>query len=153
MQYALVINDVIESVGGLPSAARRLDTQEWLSPSNGQWTNEEAALCGYLPVTTTPRPPDTATDTHDYSVTLVSGVPTETWTARPKTQAEIDTATAVANEATLSDDLDDALISIQVIIDDTNANINTNPAQRIKDIAKALKKTIRKVNKRFEDTE
>lgn len=62
-------------------------------------------------------------------------------------------ALVAANAATLEDDLDDALLSLQVIIDDTNSNINDNPAARIKDVAKALKKTIRKVNERFEDTE
>lgn len=74
---------------------------------------------------------------------------TENATADAQAQA----ATHAANEASLEDDLDEALISLQVIIDDLNANINDNPAARIKDVAKALKKTIRKVNQRFEDTE
>lgn len=59
------------------------------------------ATLGWLPVTQTPRPADTDTTTHDYSVTLVGGVPTETWTERPKTQAELDAATAATNEAAL----------------------------------------------------
>lgn len=62
-------------------------------------------------------------------------------------------ATYAANEASLAEDLDEALVSLQAIIDDTNANINTNAAARIKDIAKALKKTIRTVSGRFESTE
>jgi thioredoxin-like negative regulator of GroEL len=60
--------------------------------------------------------------------------------------------TQAASAATLKQDLDAALTSLQAIIDDTNANINQNPAQRIKDIARALKKTIRVVNDRFEAT-
>lgn len=61
--------------------------------------------------------------------------------------------TEATNAATLEQELDAALDSLQVILDDTNSNINTNAAARIKDIAKALKKTIRVVNDRFEATE
>ena len=44
---------------------------------------------GWLPVVETPRPEDTETVKHDEAVVLVDGVPTQTWTARPWTQAEL----------------------------------------------------------------
>lgn len=67
--------------------------------------------------------------------------------------ADAQAKTEKQNAETLEQELDAALDSLQVILDDTNSNINTNAAARIKDIAKALKKTIRVVNDRFEATE
>lgn len=84
-----------------PAGAQRLDTGAWVTPPNGVWTDPLAATCGWLPVTVVARPADTPTTTSDYSVTLVGGIPTDTWTARAKTQGEIDAATATANMATL----------------------------------------------------
>jgi hypothetical protein len=79
---------------------------------------------------------------------------------RPYTEAEnadadarATAATEAANEATLEGELDAALTELQVIIDTSNAEINENPAGEIKDIARIVKKTIRKVNERFEATE
>lgn len=60
------------------------------------------AARGWLPVTLTARPADTPTTTTDYAVALVAGVPTETWTSRAKTAAEIAAATAATNRATLT---------------------------------------------------
>jgi hypothetical protein len=60
--------------------------------------------------------------------------------------------TRLKNEESLKQQLDASLDSLQVIIDDSKSNINADPASRIKDIAKALKKTIRVANKRFEGT-
>ncbi len=60
-----------------------------LSPPDGGWTDELAALCGFLPVTDTTQPPDTATTTHDRSVELIEGTPTVVWVERPKTQTEL----------------------------------------------------------------
>ena len=102
MTYALVISGVIQSTRNTPPpAARRLDTGAWVTPLDGVWTAPLAAACGWLPVTVVTRPADTATHTSDYSVTLVGGVPTDTWTARVKTQAEVDAATSSTNEAAL----------------------------------------------------
>lgn len=96
-------------------------------------------------------------ETRTYTARDVSGTVTE---QRPYTTAENEDAdaratavTEAANEATLEDELDAALSELQVIIDTTNAEINSNPAGEIKDIARVLKKTIRKVNERFEATE
>jgi hypothetical protein len=62
-------------------------------------------------------------------------------------------AQAEANSAEITSDLDQALTDLQVIIDSDNATINDNPAGEIKDIARVVKKAIRKINERFEATE
>lgn len=76
-----------------------------------------------------------------------------TATEHAEADARAAAATAAANEDTLETELDAALLELQVIIDSTNADINANPAGEIKDLARVLKKTIRKVNERFEATE
>lgn len=88
-QYALVIDGTIESVGGLPRAARRLDTQEWVTPLNGVWTTEQAEACGYFYVVPAVTPPDTDTETWISSIELVAGTPRQVWTARPWTEQEL----------------------------------------------------------------
>ena len=87
MTYAHITAGAIDpgSIGSLP----RLwwDGSRWWDWRDNTTT---AAGRGWLPVTDTPRPADTATTTTDYSVTLVGGVPTVTWTPRPWTPAELD---------------------------------------------------------------
>lgn len=99
--YALILDSAIQSVGRLPAAARRLDTGEWVCPPNRDWTDEQAALCGYLPVTDVARPADTATDTWTRSVELVAGAPTVVWTARPWTADELAAQQAEANRTAI----------------------------------------------------
>ena len=89
MTYALIQSGTITATGQLPRGARRLDTGQWVTPPQGAWTLELAAACGWLPVAEAPRPADTATTTSDYSVQLVAGVPTQQWTVRPWTEAEL----------------------------------------------------------------
>lgn len=98
--YALVVANAIQSVGGLPASARRLDTQEWvMGLADADPTFQQA--CGYYPVTDTARPSDTATDTFDRSVQLVAGVPTVVWTQRPMTAPELANVTANTNRTTI----------------------------------------------------
>lgn len=98
--YALVISNAIQSVGGLPASARRLDTQEWvMGLATADPTFQQA--CGYFPVTDVPRPADTATDTFDRSVQLVNGTPTVVWTQRPLTADELANVTANTNRTTI----------------------------------------------------
>lgn len=56
----------------------------------------------------------------------------------------------IANERTIEQALADSLATLQAIIDDTNANINANPAQRIKDLARSQRRVIRLVIRRFD---
>lgn len=94
MTYALVDNPdsptVIQEVRGpRREETKLLDGTTLRRPADG-WTDLQLRRCGLLPVATVPKPADTATTTHDLTVELVSGVPTQVWTERPKTQAELD---------------------------------------------------------------
>ncbi len=80
----------------------KLSDGRQLGPPEAGWTNELAALCGFVPVATKPRPDDTSTQTSDRSVVLVAGTPTEQWTVRAKSAAELDNDT----HATVSADLE-----------------------------------------------
>lgn len=54
--------------------------------------------------------------------------------------------TSTANEADIGNKIETVdMPAMQAILDDTNANINANPAARIKDIAKAIRRLDRKV--------
>lgn len=104
------------------SLANQIDSPEMSRPSdlhlrNGSgtrlwWdgiTDEELAECGWFRVVNVARPADTPTQTTNRSLTLVAGVPTETWTARPKTQAELDNDRDTANAATIRQQANGAL--------------------------------------------
>jgi hypothetical protein len=93
MTYAQVTNGTITTVGRLPRGA----------DANGQWieplTADNAALCGWFPVTDVARPAHTPTTTYDRSVALVNGTPTVVWTQRPKTADELKSDTITTNDA------------------------------------------------------
>ncbi len=55
-----------------------------------------------------------------------------------------------ANQRSIEQALANALGTLQTILDDTNANINANPAQRIKDEARALRRVIRLLIRKFD---
>lgn len=57
-----------------------------------------------------------------------------------------------ANRRTIEEALVASLASLQAIIDDTNANINANPAARIKDLARVQRRVIRLIMRRFQGT-
>lgn len=78
-------------------------------------------------------------------------------TTRPYDDSENQNADAVAEQAleeqraaTISAALNSSLATLQAIIDDTNANINTNPASRIKDMARVQRGVIRLVIRRLD---
>ncbi len=83
--YALVKAGAIVQTGNLPAVW--YDGARWWDLRGA--TDTKAAQAGWLPVVDTPRPADTATTTTDYSVTLVTGKPTVTWTSRARTTDEI----------------------------------------------------------------
>lgn len=118
--YALVISGEVQSVGTLPKAARDLANGAWVMPPNKEWTEEQAAACGYLPVVETPRPPDTDTITHDWEVQLLSGVPTQVWVERLWTDEELDDQQTAA----LRTDFDVA--QAQLTPDQTNALLSAH---------------------------
>ena len=141
-QYALVEDDTLVTYGPLPTT--------WYDGER-YWdlrgkTDPELATLGWLPVVETPRPPDTETDTTDYLVVLVDGLPTEVWEPRPKTPAEVDAATRAANSTELVDDSGEAIPTLEAVVanlnamtDMTNAEVNANPAAVIKDLARECK--------------
>lgn len=59
---------------------------------------------------------------------------------------------AMAAARTIEAALADALVSLQAVIDDTNANINSNPAARIKDLARVERRIIRLLISRVDGT-
>jgi hypothetical protein len=148
MTYALVRANVIEQVG---PPRLWFDGARW-------WDFRPAdpatyAAAGWLPVTDVARPADTATDTFDRSVTLVGGVPTVTWTARPWTVEELAARTAAANEAVIDTGLAADIAVMAAIIAQTNADLKTDPSQEIKDIARAVRRLDRKVTRLLDSTD
>lgn len=66
--------------------------------------------------------------------------------------ARIAGQTVAANRLTIEQALDAALVTLQLIIDDTNANINAGPATRIKDLARVQRRIIRLLRNNFDGT-
>lgn len=64
-------------------------------------TEVELNQCGWFTVATVARPADTPTQTSDRSVVVVNNLPTEKWTVRAKTQAELDADRDRANDTTI----------------------------------------------------
>lgn len=67
---------------------------------------------------------------------------TRAYTAPENVEADVRQAgrTKATNESTLRANIVSDLAAMQAIKADTNANINTNPAQRLKDIAVAVRR-------------
>jgi hypothetical protein len=148
MTYALVRNSVIEQVG---PPALWFDGSRWWDFRPQDPATYAAA--GWLPVTDTERPADTATDTFDRSVTLVAGVPTVTWTQRPWTVEELAARTEAANEVTITTGIAADLAVMAAIIAQTNADLKTDPSQEIKDLARAIRRLDRKVARILDATD
>ena len=101
--YAHVSGATVDTVSALPRLYFDGTVwHDWRSP--GPWRTQPSSA-GWFPVTTTPRPADTDTTTHDLSVTLVNGSPVETWTPRPWTVEEVAARAAAANLAHLRSDI------------------------------------------------
>ena len=72
-----------------------------LGPPDTGWTPELAALVGFVTVVETAAPAVTTSQVAESAVTLPDGIPTRTWTVRPKTPAELAADTATANGVTV----------------------------------------------------
>lgn len=94
------------------SGERKTSDGFLLTPPEGGWTEELAALCGFVPVVDTPRPDDTATTTHDRSVELVNGTPTVLWTQRAKTADELAAVQQEQHRSTLDQAIADAITDL-----------------------------------------
>jgi hypothetical protein len=160
--YARVLDDAITSTEPPPDILRADDPtaegREWDLRRHdydlATWEAEIIGPHGWEPITTTPRPPDTETTTHDYTLQLVDGVPTEVWTERPKTQPEVDAAEAAVNTTQMVAESDEAVDKLVLVVEAlnaitalTNAEINANPAAIIKDLARECKTIARQANR------
>jgi hypothetical protein len=106
--YAFVNGGQIhQTTPRLPDTARRLADGKWVSGLREYGDRQTRESCGWYEVVETPSPPDTATHTFVYSVVLVSGVPTVTWTQRAFT---VDELAGLARQANLT-----ALTDVQVL--------------------------------------
>lgn len=123
--YALVIDGTVQSVGGLPNAARRLDTGEWVL-GLADAPDSLRVACGWYPVTDTARPADTADTTHDRTIDVVDGTPTVVWTARPKTTEEQAADTDRAAFQTREDNLAAAVATLRQWAQDAAGTTVTN---------------------------
>lgn len=88
MSYALVDNGTIVAVRHPGRTEPKLSDGRPLGAPNGIWTDELAALCGFVPIVETDRPADTDTHTTDRTVEMVNGAPSVVWVSRPKTDDE-----------------------------------------------------------------
>jgi hypothetical protein len=150
MSYAFVEADTIEAEGALPLSARRLDNQAWVMGLAAAPVELQQAT-GWFQVTDVAKPADTATHTYDRSLTLVSGVPTVTWTQRLKTAEETAAATAATNEASIVTNLNQDMVAVQAILDTANATINQSPAAHIKTMGRMLRRLGRTALNDFSD--
>lgn len=137
--------------GTAPTEGTRQDTGQTVS---GIQPTDLATLaaCGWHPVTNTARPADTPTDTYERSVTNQAGTWTETWTARPWTQAELDAQTADSNRTTIEQQADAALAANTTFINIASPTNAQNAAQ-IKALTRQNNKLIRLAIGRLDGTD
>jgi len=146
--YAHVTNGTVDAVGNPPQ----------LVEQGGRWWDLRdrdpvtLALVGWFPVTETAKPADTATTTWVPVFTPGDGDVDQSWSEIPKTAEQLAAETESANRQTIETALSDALTELQTLIDTTNATINAGPAPYIKALARALRRVIRLLIRRFDGT-
>lgn len=140
--YALVINNQIEAVGGLPNSARRLDTNEWVM-GLATAPAELREATGWLEVVDTARPADTATTTHDRSVELVDGVPAVTWTERAKTADEQQADSRQANDATIRSRVEAHMADLAAITGSSGTLTGAQLSNAVRVLARGQRRLIR----------
>lgn len=101
MRYARMIDGVLASEGVLP-------------PDLRDATVDDQRAAGYYAILTDPpKPPDTATTTHNRSFDVASG--SIVWVERAKTADEVARSTATANESLLRQQVADHLADLRLI--------------------------------------
>ena len=114
--------------------------------------NREAR--GWRAVVETPRPADTDTTTFDYSVTLMDGQPIVSWVARDLTPEELAERAAQGNEQQIGSKIQNVdMPAMKAILDQSNADLNANPASELKDLARAVRRLDRKVLRLLDGSE
>lgn len=93
--YAFVIDNEIQSVGGLPGSARILATRQWLCPPGGlaNATVDQREACGYYAVVDEPPQFDPQTQVLTRGEAFLSdpSTPMVMYTIRPKTADQLAT--------------------------------------------------------------
>lgn len=90
--------------------------------------------------------------TRTYFTYSAAGAQTSTRAFTPEENAIADAMTLAESQTVNDADIANKIVTVDMpalatILADTNANINANPAQRIKDIAKAVRRLDRKVQR------
>ena len=148
--YAHVTSGTVDAVGNPPRTAL----------VGGRWWDlrdrepDRLAAAGWFIVQEIPKPADTPTATWDPQFVPDDGTVEQSWIERPKTQEEIDLATAEANRGTLANDarsdidlLKESVTALNVVIGKNNNAINAGDtrqiAQESRRIARALLRVLR----------
>jgi hypothetical protein len=146
MIYALVIDGTIQRISRTPKfkVAGRLGKMVAGNPED----TEGARAAGWQEVVETPRPDDTPTQTTDMTVELIDDVPTVVWVPRAWSPDEAAMITTDGNVRVLQQGLPLVLErarnrqqAMDVIINTPDATMNANPAEYIRRIARAEKRT------------
>jgi hypothetical protein len=146
--HAHVTNGTIDQLGTPPATAF----------AQGRWwdlrTLEPAALAatGWVDATETARPADTGTTTHDSSWAIVGGKAVQSWTARPKTTAELAADGAATNGATIRQQAETALDTNRTYLAIT-APTNAQIAAQVKALARQNNGVIRLVLQKLDATD
>jgi hypothetical protein len=146
--FAHVVDGVIEHTSAAPMYKVWNEQTRVFDTSNDREDLAALAEAGWYPVTDAPKPDDTDTGTTEYTVQLVDGTPTVVWKPRDWTAEELVARQSDSNERALRDSMStlvgralDRQAAMQAIIDTQNSTINANPAQYIKLIARAEKRS------------
>lgn len=158
MQIAQIKDGVITAVQSIQRKPI-YDGGRWWDLRDSAVLTEWKSTYGWVEVVEVSRPADTATDTYNnVTVELVDGIPTQVWTSRPWTAEGLARQAAdkltTNNETTVGNKIETVdMPAMKAILDTTNATINGGPAPYIKDIARAVRRLDRKVQRLLEATD
>jgi len=161
MSFARVLDDAIATTGFppdlLPPEDPTAGDRWWDLRQHDQdfatWESDILAPHGWMLIATTTRPPDTPTTTFDYSVALVDGVPTEVWTERPWTQAELAAVETQANQSEMRTDSNQAVDQLVAVVNELNVIAeNSLVDPMVRELAVLLRTVTRQVNREARQT-
>lgn len=157
MQVAQINDGVITAVQSIQTKPL-YDGGRWWDLRDPDVLTQWKSTYNWIEVVDVPQPAATDTLVYDSkTVELIDGIPTEVWTSRPWTAEELaqqaaDKLTA-NNEAIVGNKIETVdMPAMKAILDATNATINAGPAPYMKDIARAVRRLDRKVQRLLNDT-
>jgi hypothetical protein len=142
MLYAKVIDSQITDVANRPpTAARRLDTEEWvMALREASATLQEE--CGWFLVAEVPPPALAVGEVADMEIQLVEGRPTQVWTVRPETEGETSKRLQVTNRQTISDP-----VTLQTKIDELKSFLADPDVEFLNNLANNTMPTAQQLNR------